>query len=125
MALTGKQTAFIHAYLGEARFNATAAAKIAGYRATSQHSFEAIGAENLLKPEIRRVIDEHWKLSRMTAEECLAELTKLARGNGKDQIRALAILSQHHGLLDGRFEKLNGLNETALKAEYDKGWDAC
>jgi phage terminase small subunit len=100
--LTGKQQSFIHAYLGEARFNATAAAKIAGYKATSKHSFESIGSENLLKPEIRRVLDEHWKLSRMSAEECLGELTKLARGNSKDQIRALALLSQHHGLLDGR-----------------------
>lgn len=123
--LTGKQTAFIHAYLGEARFNATAAAKIAGYKATSKHSFESIGSENLLRPAIRAVIDEHWKMSRMTAEECLGELTKLARGSGKDQIRALALLSQHHGLLDGRFEKLNGASEIVLKAEFDKGWDAC
>jgi phage terminase small subunit len=100
--LTGKQAAFVNAYLGEARFNATVAAKRAGYRANSKHSFESIGSENLRRSGIRQAIDEHFRLSRMSAEECLGELTKLARGSSKDQIRALALLSQHHGLLDGR-----------------------
>ena len=34
-------------YLNGAGFNATRAAQLAGYKATSKHSFEAIGSENL------------------------------------------------------------------------------
>lgn len=120
MGLTGKQAAFINAYLGPARFNATVAAKLAAYRATSRHSFEAIGSENLTKPAIRAAIDEHFRLSRMSGEEVLVELTKLARGSSKDQIKALALLSQHHGLLDGRpFVDQRELDRQ-LEAEIDK-----
>lgn len=99
--LTGKQAAFVDKYLGEARFNATLAAKLAGYRSTSQHSFESIGSENLTRPQIRKTIDEYFKMSRMSAEECLVELSTLARGDSKDKVRALALLSSHFGLLDG------------------------
>lgn len=38
----------------------------------------------------------------MSGQEVLTELTGLARGNSKDKLRALALLSQHHGLLDGK-----------------------
>lgn len=98
--LTGKQRAFVTAYLAN-NFNAAQAAKDAGYQANSQHSFEAIGSENLLKPNIKAAIDEHFAEAHLDAEEVLQELAKLARGNSKDKIRALALLSQHHGLLDG------------------------
>lgn len=99
--LTGKQASFVSYYLGEARFNATMAAEKAGYAATSKHSFEAIGSENLAKPAIRKAIDDHFRMSRMTADELLDELSSLARGNSKDKIRAIALLCQHHGILDG------------------------
>jgi hypothetical protein len=98
--LTGKQQAFINNYL--TTFNATLAAKVAGYRATSRHSFESIGSENLRRPAIRSVIDEHFRLSKMGSEQVLIELSNLAKGNSRDKIKALALLSQHHGLLDGR-----------------------
>ena len=100
--LTGLQSEFVSQYLGPCRFNARRAAEAAGYLASNQHSFESIGSENLSKPIIRAAIDEHFRLSRMSAQECLTELSKLARGDGKDQIKALALLSQHHGLLNGR-----------------------
>jgi phage terminase small subunit len=99
--LTGKQAAFVDAYLGAARFNASQAARLAGYKATSKHSFDSIGSENLTRPAIRTAIDEYWKMSRMSADEVLKELGELARGDGKEKIRALALLSQYHGLLDG------------------------
>lgn len=99
--LTGKQASFVDKYLGEARFNASLAAKLAGYKATSKHSFEAIGSENLAKSRIRKTIDEYFRMSRMTADEVLNELSELARGSSKDKIRALALLSSHFGILDG------------------------
>lgn len=53
---TDKQEMFISFYLGEARFNATQAAKMAGY---SEHSAQVIGSETLSKPHIRSRIDEY------------------------------------------------------------------
>lgn len=38
----------------------------------------------------------------MTAQEVLQELTALARGNSKEKVRALALLSSHFGILDGQ-----------------------
>jgi Terminase small subunit len=55
--LTTKQEAFIAAYLGEARFNATKAAIMAGY---SEKTAQPIGAENLSKPMIQSAI-QAWR----------------------------------------------------------------
>lgn len=98
--LTARQQSFVAHYL--VTFHAAQSAKLAGYKATSTHSFESIGSENLTKPNIAKAIEEHFRMARMSAEEVLTELTKLARGGSKDQIKALALLSQHHGLLDGK-----------------------
>ena len=114
--MTGKQAEFIRQYLGVCRFSATAAAK-AVYKANSQHSFEEIGRQNLQKPEIRHVIDEHFKLARMDAQEVLIELTRLARGTGKEKLRALALLSQHHGLLDHSWRSDQTEKEIEQRAE--------
>jgi hypothetical protein len=59
------------------------------------------GSENLTRPCVREAIDTYFKLSRMSSEEVLIELTKLARGDSKDKLRSLALLSSYHGLLDG------------------------
>jgi phage terminase small subunit len=119
MRVTGKQRAFVTAYVGEANFNATGAAKLAGYRATSEHSFESIGSENLQRPAIKEAIDLHFqKISPVSAEECLTELASLARGSSKDKIRALALLSQHYGLLDGRWQARE--EETRLEVERQR-----
>lgn len=116
--LTGKQAAFVHKYLGQARFNASLAAQMAGYRATSKHSFEAIGSENLSKPEIRKTIDEYFKISRMSAEEVITELSILARGDSKDKVRALALLSSHYGILDGAGQRaMSGGTEIVVRYE--------
>ncbi len=53
MPITLKQAAFVDYYLGEARMNATAAAKMAGY---SERTAYRTGADNLKKPQIARVI---------------------------------------------------------------------
>lgn len=105
--LTGKQASFVDKYLGEARFNASLAAKLAGYKATSKHSFESIGSENLTKPDIRAAIDDYFRMSRMSSDEILAELSELARTDSQEKhllsakVRSLALLSSHYGLLDG------------------------
>lgn len=78
-ALTGKQAAFIDAYLGEARFNATEAARIAGYKG-DDNTLSSVGYENLRKPDIAAVVLERLNEAAMSANEVLARLSKHARG---------------------------------------------
>jgi phage terminase small subunit len=119
MRLTGKQQAFLAEYLGPANFNATLAAQRAGYRATSKHSFESIGSENLTRPAIKAAIDEHFKAAHMSAEEVLQELSQLARGTSRDKIKALSLLAAHNGLLDGSWVSRSGQSEVVLRVEYE------
>lgn len=92
MGLTGKQQAFVDAYLGEARFNATKAALLAGY---STRSAASIGDENLEKPEIKAALKAHFDKLAMPKEEVLGRLADIARGdvnlvldvNGEPSIR--------------------------------------
>lgn len=121
--MTGKQQAFLNYYLGEANFNASLAARMAGYQANGQHSFESIGSENLVRPEIAAAITEHFKQSHVTAEEVLRELAILARGNSKDKIRALALLSQHHGLLDAERWSQTERGPVEIKVIYGQQLD--
>ena len=86
----------------------------------------AFGCENLSKPAIRKAVDDYFKLSRMSAEEVLTELTTLARGDTRDKVRALALLSAHHGILDGRgrddeIQKLaEQIAEQRIRTWYDE-----
>lgn len=81
--LTGKQQAFINAYLSTARFNATEAARLAGYEGTDE-SLAQIGYENLRKLEIATVIRERLNESAMSANEVLDRLSQIARGEVTD-----------------------------------------
>jgi hypothetical protein len=55
--LSAKQHAFVAAYLGPARLNATKAAKLAGY---SEKTAKSIGQENLTKPDIQAAV-QAWR----------------------------------------------------------------
>ena len=78
--LTDKQRVFVEHYL--ACWNAAEAARRAGYSADSARS---IGSENLTKPDIRAAIARRLAELAMGADEVLARLSDLARGD----IRAL------------------------------------
>lgn len=82
--LTGKQQAFINAYLGEARFNATEAARLAGYDGGTDASLAQIGYENLRKLEIATEINARIHESAMSANEVLDRLSQIARGEVTD-----------------------------------------
>jgi phage terminase small subunit len=117
--LTGKQAAFVRAYCGEANFVSNVAARMAGYDAKGKHSFESIGSELLTKPNVKEAIDEHFKAANVSASEVLVELGRLARGNSKDKIKALALLSQHHGLLNGEYWSREGKNQVEIIVKYE------
>lgn len=82
-SLTGKQRAFIDAYLGPAKFNATEAARIAGYEG-SDATLAAVGYENLRKPQIEAEVRERFNEATMSANEVLARLTEIASGQITD-----------------------------------------
>src|SRR5690606_5885979 len=78
--LTPKQEKFIHAYLGEARGNATEAARMAGYKGNDV-TLASVGAENLKKPQISERIEaaraELRAKALLTREEILAGLAAI------------------------------------------------
>lgn len=79
MALTDKQALFIEEYL--THFNATQAAKAAGYSSRTAYS---IGSTTLKKPEVAEAISQRLSESAMTADEVLMRLAAHARGDIDD-----------------------------------------
>jgi|SRR5215510_7289958 len=118
---TNKQRAFVAAYTGDAGFDATKAARLAGYRANSKHSFESIGSELLKKAPIKAAVDEFFAKGDLSAEEVLREVIKIALGNSKDRdkLKALDLMMRHHGLLDGSWVQRSGKSEITLRVEYE------
>lgn len=76
--LTGKQQVFIDEYLSNG-FNATEAARKAGYKGDSK-TLAVVGFENLRKPNISAIVNERLNEAAMSANEVLARLSKIARG---------------------------------------------
>ncbi len=72
--LTPKQVRFREHYL--ASWNATEAARVAGYKHPNQQ-----GPELLKNPQIAAAIAERLEDAAMSADEVLARLTKIARGD--------------------------------------------
>lgn len=77
--MTNRQKVFIEEYVRD--FNATRAAKAAGY---SERSAASIGQENLIKPEIFAEIQRRIKEKTMGADEVLLRLADQARGDMGD-----------------------------------------
>lgn len=79
MGLSNKQRAFVTEYVRD--FNATRAAKDAGYSPRSAYS---IGNENLKKPEVAAAIQEEIETRQMARDEVLLRLADQARGDMGD-----------------------------------------
>lgn len=84
--LTAKQQAFIDAYVGEARFNASKAALIAGY---SEKSAGQLGWQLLQIPTISARIKEILESRALSAEGVLAELADVATSEWRDHVEVL------------------------------------
>lgn len=111
--LTLKQEMFVNAYLGEAKGNATEAARIAGYKGNDV-TLGQVGAENLKKPQIAELIENRTSEAAMSAAEVLQKLSGIANRESsevaiRDQIKALELLGRHHKLFTDRIEhKITG-----------------
>lgn len=82
MALTGKQRAFIEAYLSNG-FNGTRAAIAAGYSKKTAHE---IARQNLKKVDIATAITERLKAATISADEAIQRLSEQAVGDLGDYI---------------------------------------
>ena len=109
MTLTGKQQAFVNAYLGEARFNATEAARLAGYKG-NDHTLRTVGHQNLTKLDIKAAIADFWAQNAMTAEETLHRLADMARGDIGDFLSDVTITK------DGRSKTITIVDMQKVKA---------
>ncbi|HOG48005.1 MAG TPA: terminase small subunit [Anaerolineae bacterium] len=74
--LTRKQFIWLTFYLGEARFNATEAARLAGYKTP-----RCSGPENLHKPAVIEAIAQWWATKAMATDETMGRLAEIARGD--------------------------------------------
>jgi len=79
--LTGKQAAFVEAYL--CCWNATEAARRAGY-AGNNGTLNAVGYENLRKPQIKEAISERLQETVTDSNVALAHLWSLATADPGD-----------------------------------------
>ena len=84
--LTAKQRRFIEEYVGPANFNATAAAKRAGY---SEKTARQMGSENLAKPYIAAAIETRLDELSMSAAEVTKRFTDWARADPSDVVEIL------------------------------------
>lgn len=112
--LTGKERSFLLAYLGAARFNATKAAKLAGYKANSETAFSVIGYQNLRKLHISEEINKFFEEHLMTAEECLARLTNIGRCSIDD------VISDHGSWFDLEKARGNGAIQFVKKLKVKR-----
>jgi len=104
--LTGKLPAFVEAYVGEARFNATEAARMANYA----HP-ESSSKDNMQNPRVLEAIEERLEEMRAGANEVLSELTYMAFARvddgwvrPSDKVQALKLLMKFHKMYVDRVE---------------------
>ena len=105
MLPTEKQRRFVDEYLVD--LNATQAAIRAGY---SERSASAIGCENLSKPELADAISmaqaERSSRTKVTADDVLRELWRIATTSSSDRTRVLALswLGKHLAMFTQRVQ---------------------
>lgn len=117
--LTGKQEAFVVAYVGDARFNATDAARLSGYSGNDT-TLAVVGSENLKKPKIREAIKARLKDKIGDADRSLAEVASIAFDRGheaKDRLKALNMLLRAFGAFDDRKTITHSVQEGATLKE--------
>jgi len=102
---TSLQLGFIEAYLGEANFNKTKAARIAGYKGNGR-TLAQVGYENLKKPDIAREVKMRLQASAMGQDELLMHLGRQARSKmviqkylSADGVNVDAMIKDGHGNL--------------------------
>lgn len=113
-SLTGLQQAWLDAYLGAANFNATEAARLAGYKASDDSGFAAIGYQNKNHPDISAEIERRLSESAMSANEVLARLAEQARAN----VGQIMLLDQAGNLRGFDWQKVKALGHLVKSISF-------
>jgi phage terminase small subunit len=79
--LTERQKSFVLHYVGDAHYNATKAALLAGY---SEETARSIGSQNLTKVNISAAIKGLLETHGLVAQECIARISQRARASIAD-----------------------------------------
>lgn len=138
--LTNKQEQFILHYLGDARYNATKAAIMAGY---SERTARQSGYENKTNPDIAARIKAELSARALPAEAVIEELTDVATADWREfvtvrtnprtgeeidvrmdltnKVKALEILAKAHGLLTDRIDLSGTMTNTVALVGVDAG----
>lgn len=104
MALNNRQRAFVKAYVGKARYNATEAAKAAGYAPASARNQ---GHRMMINDDIRAAIDARLRPHLASPNEILTEIKSIAydaEEETRDRLKALDMLTKAAGLLVQKVE---------------------
>jgi len=122
--LTGKQIAFIEHYTGDSFFNATDAARKAGYKGNS-NTLGQMGDENLKKPKIKAVIAQKQaelvEIADITRQECIDNARWLIK-YGKENNRSTAFAQGNDQLckIAGIFTENLNTTDTQRQRELDE-----
>lgn len=81
---TAKEKLFVNAYLTDAKFVGSTAARMAGYNAGSDLAFRVIASNVMKKPRIRAAINEAFESLTMPKFEILFRLARIASGSLED-----------------------------------------
>ena len=110
--LTGKQLAFVNAYLANG-FNALQAARSAGYSDSSDKALSVMGAQNLANPKIRSEINKRQaalqERGNVTPDYIVGRLLTNADNSERDgrydwSNKSLEIVGRHLGMFVDRSE---------------------
>lgn len=137
--LTAKQQRFVDAYVGEARFNASEAVRLAGYKTKNP---DVMGYQLRNTSYIRARIDEVLEANTLRSTEILHELTDVAmRGlhefieitrYDKDgnpvaakmdagaKMKALELLGKHHSLFTDNIAMSGGIDIQIVGVDTEK-----
>jgi len=82
-SLSGKQRAFVDTWFGEAKFNATQAARLAGYgnEKSSDEYYRLAGHRAITNDNVQSEIKRRWAAHGMTADEVVGRLSQMARAD--------------------------------------------
>ena len=117
-ALPNKQKAFVAAYCGEARFNATRAAAMAGYQHPKQTGYRLRNDAN-----IRKAIDARLAAETLSSQEILARWTEIANGDLADFYvvnPGQPPDTPHPAEMDAQLPQVDGDSAVALLGDVDE-----
>lgn len=123
--LTGKQTAFIQHYLGDSKFNATDAARKAGYKG-NENTLNQTANKLVRNGKIRALLDakaaETTQNSEITVESIAKEIRSIAFGTAglTYRLRALELLGRYRAMFTDKVENLGDGLTINVKGREEK-----